>query len=259
MTVGKSNMLVARADVDEEDVYRITKVIFENLEELYGMDEAMREVSRQNALTGLTIPLHPGALRYYKEAGLLPPDATIESVLSDTQRAPTVAFAPTGAATNGLERAATTPASADTSPPQQLTALDSSARGDQVVAGAKQFLVYFGTDKMNTSRTGSELTAAISFAEQNPFAEIVVAGHTDRSGDEAYNTYLAQQRAEAVATALREQGIPAERIRVTQYGETAPAVPTADGVQEALNRRVEITVTPSDHAVVQAGRQRVAD
>lgn len=124
----------------------------------------------------------------------------------------------------------------------------------------KKAEVFINADRVNPSRAGTRgLTAAASFAEQSPFAEILVAGHADRSGGEAYNARLAQLRAETVATALRGHGIPAERIRVTQYGETAPAVPTDDDVYEALNRRVEITFKPSDRAVARAGLQRMAD
>ena len=79
---------------------------------------------------------------------------------------------------------------------------------------------------------------------------IRVTGHTDRSGSEQYNVKLGQQRADAVREtlleALKKQTIDASRIAgipADSLGESAPAVATRDGVQEARNRRVEIAVS----------------
>ena len=79
---------------------------------------------------------------------------------------------------------------------------------------------------------------------------IRVTGHTDRSGSEQYNVKLGQQRADAVREtlleALKKQTIDASRIAgipTDSLGESAPAVATRDGVQEARNRRVEIAVS----------------
>lgn len=78
-------------------------------------------------------------------------------------------------------------------------------------------------------------------------ATIHVTGHTDRSGDEALNLALGQQRADAVQAALRsalaKEGVTAPQIvalDATSLGEGQPAVATADGVKNPANRRVEI-------------------
>jgi len=78
-SIAHPNVLAVRADVADEAVYQITRAIFENLAALQEIHKATREVTLENALTGLGAPLHPGAIRYYREkgmaipAGLVPP------------------------------------------------------------------------------------------------------------------------------------------------------------------------------------------
>lgn len=68
---------------------------------------------------------------------------------------------------------------------------------------------------------------------------LVVSGHTDSSGSEAYNDRLSKARAEAVAAALAEHGVT-DGISVEWYGESRPRVSLPDGTREQENRRVEI-------------------
>ncbi|WP_372425983.1 TAXI family TRAP transporter solute-binding subunit [Salinarimonas chemoclinalis] len=74
VTIGQPNFLAVNADVPEETIYLITKAIYENLPFLQAIHPATNEMSLDNALAGLPLPLHPGALRYYEEAGLTIPD-----------------------------------------------------------------------------------------------------------------------------------------------------------------------------------------
>ena len=73
-------------------------------------------------------------------------------------------------------------------------------------------------------------------------ARITATGHTDTSGSAEYNLGLSQRRAEAVADELVRQGVPATDIVTVGRGEEDLLVPTADGVREPRNRRVEIVV-----------------
>jgi TRAP transporter TAXI family solute receptor len=61
---------VTSIKVPEEIVYAITKEIFENFEDFKKLHPAYRFLTKQNMLAGLSAPLHPGAAKYYKEAGL---------------------------------------------------------------------------------------------------------------------------------------------------------------------------------------------
>ena len=73
-TIAQPNFLAVRDDVDEDAVYQITKTIYENLGFLQAIHGATKAMSLDAALAGLPLPLHPGALRYYKEAGLDVPE-----------------------------------------------------------------------------------------------------------------------------------------------------------------------------------------
>jgi len=71
-TIALSTLLVVRTDIDDDVVYAITKSIFENLDYLKRVDPSMADLSLEHALAGMAMPLHPGALRYYDDAGLIP-------------------------------------------------------------------------------------------------------------------------------------------------------------------------------------------
>jgi TRAP transporter TAXI family solute receptor len=72
-TIAQPNFLAARADVDEDAVYQITKAIYENLPFLNAIHGATKVMAVEKAIAGLPMPLHPGAARYYKEVGILIP------------------------------------------------------------------------------------------------------------------------------------------------------------------------------------------
>lgn len=61
--------LVTSADVADDVVYIITKAVFENFEEFKKLHPAYSTLSRETMLQGLSAPLHPGAIKYYKEVG----------------------------------------------------------------------------------------------------------------------------------------------------------------------------------------------
>ena len=65
-------------------------------------------------------------------------------------------------------------------------------------------------------------------------------GYTDRSGSPGYNQRLSERRANNVAKALAALGVPPAQMVVSGRGENDNRVPTADGVREPQNRRVEI-------------------
>ncbi len=76
-TIATTTAFGIRKDIPEELVYKMTKTIFENLDYIYKSYDALKYVSLDHALTGLAAPLHPGALRYYKEKGVKIPDKLI--------------------------------------------------------------------------------------------------------------------------------------------------------------------------------------
>lgn len=70
-TMAGSAVLVARADIDDENIYRITKIIFENLPFLVERHAYFAETTLEDATVGIVVPLHPGAARYLREVGAI--------------------------------------------------------------------------------------------------------------------------------------------------------------------------------------------
>ena len=108
-------------------------------------------------------------------------------------------------------------------------------------AAPPEFIVFFGFDRSNVGDAGQRtLDRAVAAAEQFGLDGFSVTGYTDSSGSEEYNTNLSIRRAEAVRDALVARGVAGGAISLAGRGESEQAVPTADGVREAANRRVVI-------------------
>lgn len=88
-----------------------------------------------------------------------------------------------------------------------------------------------------------------------PNSLVDVYGHTDTVGTTASNQRLSEERARAVANYLINRGVASSRIRWQGFGETQLKVGTADGVNEPLNRRVEIKIVPITQEDVAAARR----
>lgn len=69
-TIAQPNFLASRSDLPEEDVYLLTKSLYENLTYLSAIHKATAVMSIEKAIAGLPVPLHPGAARYYREQGI---------------------------------------------------------------------------------------------------------------------------------------------------------------------------------------------
>jgi hypothetical protein len=108
---------------------------------------------------------------------------------------------------------------------------------------ANKYLVFFDWDKATLTPEARKVvaSAAAEFVKTGQ-AKIVATGYTDTSGSPKYNLRLSERRAEAVKQELVRLGVPAANITTFGKGETDLLVPTADGVREARNRRVEIEV-----------------
>lgn len=105
------------------------------------------------------------------------------------------------------------------------------------------FTVYFleAKDELTPESEG-EVTRIFADLKSRPDPEIWVIGHTDAVGTMQYNDQLSLQRAEHVRDELVSRGIPADNIEVFGRGKREPLIPTSEGISEAKNRRVEISV-----------------
>ncbi len=108
---------------------------------------------------------------------------------------------------------------------------------------ARTYLVFFDWDRADlTDRARAIIGEAAQATTRIAVTRIEVAGHTDKSGTPRYNQGLSQRRANNVAAELVRLGVPRQAITTQAFGESRPLVPTADGVREPQNRRVEIVL-----------------
>jgi outer membrane protein OmpA-like peptidoglycan-associated protein len=106
----------------------------------------------------------------------------------------------------------------------------------------RSFLVFFDFDRSDITEDARKVItqAADNVRKAGTTSRITLTGHADRAGAAQYNMRLSQRRADAVKAELVRMGVPANEIVTVAKGESDPLVPTADGVREPRNRRVEI-------------------
>ncbi len=101
----------------------------------------------------------------------------------------------------------------------------------------------FGFDKYQiTDEMIPALTEAATMLEEYPNLKVMIGGHTDSTGPEAYNQGLSERRAKSVADWMAANGISADRLQVKGYGEGNPKYDNNTKEGRKLNRRVEIDV-----------------
>jgi outer membrane protein OmpA-like peptidoglycan-associated protein len=109
------------------------------------------------------------------------------------------------------------------------------------VAETRTYLVFFDWDRADLTDRARQIVAEAAQASTHvQTTRIDVSGYTDLSGTAAYNQGLSVRRAKTVQAELIRDGVAAGEIDIHGYGESNPLVPTAPGVREPQNRRVEI-------------------
>lgn len=91
-----------------------------------------------------------------------------------------------------------------------------------------------------------EINRVSQVLTQYPETRIMIAGHTDSDGSEAFNQNLSVQRAEAVRNALVSQGVSASRLTTSGFGESQPIADNNTEAGKQLNRRVVVTIVPNN-------------
>ena len=108
-------------------------------------------------------------------------------------------------------------------------------------APARTYLVFFDWDKADlTDRARQIIADAAQASTHVNTTQIEVDGNADLSGTAQYNMGLSLRRANAVGAELVKDGVAQNLIFIQAFGDTRPLVPTARGVREPQNRRVEI-------------------
>ncbi len=101
----------------------------------------------------------------------------------------------------------------------------------------------FAVDKSDVSATAqTNVTELATTLNKYDDTEVLIEGHTDADGADAYNETLSERRAKAISRALVAQGVRAGRISTMGYGETQPVEDNSTAAGKAQNRRVEVAI-----------------
>lgn len=121
------------------------------------------------------------------------------------------------------------------------------------VSLSAQSLFEFDSAQMKNS---SELTSLINKLNENKGKSIRIVGHTDSVGSEAYNQKLSEQRAQAVAIYLVNQGINDSLIAIEGRGENAPVADNHTAEGRAKNRRVEVMFEIAEQHIIESSEDQ---
>ena len=105
------------------------------------------------------------------------------------------------------------------------------------------FTLLFSTGTADlTPESEAKLPDILAAIRERDSKDISIIGHSDRQGSDELNYKISLERAQAVHRILTERGVPDSLVETQSHGEGNPRIPTADGVAEPRNRRVEVTV-----------------
>ena len=117
--------------------------------------------------------------------------------------------------------------------------------GDKVyVALPSGILFDLGKDALKPTAKESLSKAVPTLRDSQ--TTIMIEGHTDSTGSDAINQPLSERRASRVRDYLVSQGVPASKMAAVGYGSSRPAVSNDTEANRALNRRVQIELTPNE-------------
>jgi outer membrane protein OmpA-like peptidoglycan-associated protein len=131
---------------------------------------------------------------------------------------------------------------APTPPPPTPVAAPPAPPPAAAVPAKQMFIVFFEFDKSTLTADGRRVVDAAAAAFKAGKSSVAIAGYTDLAGTQQYNLALSKRRADRVKAALVQDGVVASAITESWHGKENPRVPTADGVREPQNRRVEINM-----------------
>jgi OOP family OmpA-OmpF porin len=136
----------------------------------------------------------------------------------------------------------TAPAAVSTLGDEQVQQLFADAIG-ALPMPPRHFTLNFEFDSNElTGASRALLVDVLAAVKAMPVPEVEVIGHTDTVGTKLNNVALGLRRAELIRRLLVDIGLGESLIKVTSHGEADLLIPTADGIAEPRNRRVEITV-----------------
>ena len=113
------------------------------------------------------------------------------------------------------------------------------------VTFASGLLFDFDSDRIRPE-AGDNLRNLAASLDKYPNTDLLIVGHTDAEGPEAYNDDLSQRRGSAAAAYLAAQGVARDRLRTAGRGEREPVASNDDEAGRQKNRRVEVAIYASE-------------
>lgn len=137
---------------------------------------------------------------------------------------------------------------------QELDAIpgaDVQRRDDSLLVNF-QDAILFEVGKSNLQPGAYDRMRSLARTLNNyPKSQVIVKGHTDSTGSEAFNQKLSEERADRVRNFLISEGVVPQRITAIGFGESMPLASNANEAGRTQNRRVEVEIRP--HAEVFQG------
>ncbi|WP_370622838.1 OmpA family protein [Winogradskyella forsetii] len=116
--------------------------------------------------------------------------------------------------------------------------------------------VYFATEKYNINdKSQATLNKLAGVFKEYPDTNILVVGHTDNTGNDAYNMTLSKNRAQAVTNYLMGKGLSSGRFTTHWFGEEQPMYDNSTAEGRSKNRRVNIAIVPDENMVNEAKQE----
>jgi outer membrane protein OmpA-like peptidoglycan-associated protein len=127
-------------------------------------------------------------------------------------------------------------------------------RDDSLLVNFQSTLLFdTGSDTLNPGAY-DRLRSLARTLNNYPKSDVIVKGHTDSTGEEAYNQTLSEGRADRVRAFIVSEGVSAPRVTAIGFGEGLPVATNSTPEGRQQNRRVEIEIRPYDE-VMQSGAQ----
>ncbi len=118
--------------------------------------------------------------------------------------------------------------------------------GDELIVRMPNALLFDTDSAALKPQLRSDLIVLADSLNKYPQSIVTVTGHTDRRGPASYNQNLSERRANSVANVLFNGGVSFNRVRTVGAGENQPIATNQTEAGMAQNRRVEITITPTN-------------
>ncbi|MEZ4753840.1 MAG: OmpA family protein [Bdellovibrionota bacterium] len=127
----------------------------------------------------------------------------------------------------------------------ELSVLDAIATKRGIEMSMNADLLFDVGEATLKAGAANELAPVVAYLKTNPNGSLIIEGHTDSSGDSAYNLNLSEQRAEAVERFLINKGVSATQITAKGLGESYPLASNNSEAGRLQNRRVDLVIPVS--------------